>query len=646
MTSFDGYLADRTGSDLRRLLRPPPKLSVSEWADRYYMLSPESSAVPGRWTTLPYQREPLDAMGDPSLQSVALMKSARVGYTRMLLALIGYHMHQDPAPCLVIQPTIDDAKGFSKDDLQPMIRDTPVLTKIVHEDADAVENTMREIHYPGGMVSLIGANTGTGLRRISRKVILADEVDAFPVLIGEGDVIKLAQKRSEYYHDRRFSAGSTPLIAGISRIEQMFNEGDARRYYVPCAQCEHMAPLVFRGDAGHRMEWPRNKPQEAFFSCQQRGCVIEHTSKRWMVERGEWRPTKAGLPGHRSYHMWAALSYSPGATWGHIASEFVAAHDSPERLRVFVNTTLGETWKERGDAPDWEKLYARREHYQIGVVPAGVRFLTCGVDVQKDRFIYEVVGWGDGKQSWSVDADVLMVGDTSLDSSWTKLDDLLNRAWLRVEGGEMAILCLAVDSGYNTNQVYSWARRHPLDRVVATKGVAKQTSLVSTASAVDVTVRGQKIQNGYKVWPVGVNVGKSELYGWLRHERPGDGEQAPGGYCHFPEYPQDFFKQMTAEHMVPVVTTKGYTELQWHLQPGRENHWLDCRVYARAAAAIRGLDRQRWSVPPTPVVTVERAPTVVVPQGAPEPKPKAPKARSQSPDSSFWGRRDKRGFWK
>ncbi len=620
--------------------RPPPRLSVSEWADQFYYLSPESSSVPGRWTTLPYQREPLDAMGDPAVKHLAIMKSARVGYTRMLLAALGYYMHQDPTGCLVIQPTIDDARGFSRDDLQPMIRDCDVLAKVTEEGDEDVGNTMLQLRYPGGVISLVGAHSGTGLRRISRRVIAADEVDAYPVLIGEGDVIKLAQKRSEYYYDRRFFAGSTPLIAQTSRIERMFNEGDARRYFVPCPQCGHFAPLVFSGDAGHSMKWPDGKPEDAFFACQLNGCVILESSKRAMVTAGQWRPTKIGLPGHRSYHMWAAISFSPGAAWGSIASEFVEAKNDVERLRVFVNTTLGETWKERGDAPDWELVYARRESYRIGSVPDGVRFLTCGVDVQKDRWVYEVVGWSEGKESWSIDAGVIP-GDTSNDAEWLKVDELLNRTFHTDGGVALSILMLAVDAGFNTQMVYNWARRHPMSRVLAVKGVSTARTLIGAPSPVDVKVNGKVYARGYKIWPVGVDVAKGELYGWLRLPLPAEGKPHPHGFCHFPEHGEDYFKQLTAEHLVSSTTSKGFTKMEWQMMPGRENHFLDARVYARAAAARAGLDRMRAPAPDVPAVEAEPIKPVMVigPRAAPKP------TRQITDSQSFMGRA-KGSFWK
>ncbi|CAM3200329.1 phage portal protein [Corallococcus sp. ZKHCc1 1396] len=517
------------------------KLSLSDWADRYFHLSAESCAEPGRWRSLPYQRGIMDAFTDPSVTHVSVMKSARVGWTKIVNALIGYSMHQDPCPILVVQPTVDDAKGYSKEEIAPMLRDCPVLSAIVFEDAEDTGprdsgNTILHKKFPGGVLSMVGANSGAGFRRVSRKRVLCDEADAYPPSAGsDGDPVKLASRRAEYYWDRKLGCGSTPLIAGASRIERLFEEGDQRRYFVPCLQCGHVAPLVFSGDKGHAMAWPPGKPEEAHFVCQRNGCVIEHKDKRAMVEAGEWRAARP-FTGHASFHVWAAYSYSPNATWAQLATEFLEAKDNPETLRTFVNTVLGETWQEKGEAPEWERLYGQREQYPIGAVQPAVLVLTCGVDVQKDRWIYEVVGWGAGKESWSVDAGIIP-GDTSNESEWTKLDELLARTYCGPGGVTHAVRVLAVDSGYNTNTVYAWARRH-VGRVIAVKGVATARTLLGAPTPVDVTLGGRRVARGCKVWPVGVDVAKQELYGWLRLTRPEPGATFPPGWMHFPSTAQ------------------------------------------------------------------------------------------------------------
>jgi phage terminase large subunit GpA-like protein len=310
-----------------------------------------------------------------------------------------------------------------------------------------------------------------------------------------------------------------------------------------------------------------------------------------------------------------------------------------EKLRTFVNTVLGETWKDRGDAPEWERLYQRRELYPIGSVPPGPIVLTAGVDVQKDRLVFEVVGWAATKESWSIDAGEFF-GDTSLPSTWAKLDELLGRTFGVGDGLEMSIAMLAVDSGYNTQEVYGWARKHPMSRVIACKGSSTARMLIGAPSVVDVTIRGKKMSRGYKVWPIGVDIAKGEFYGWLGLPSSAAAESMPG-YCHFPEHGESYFQQITAEHLMTTVSRRtGRARLEWQVLPNRENHYLDCRILARAAAAVLGIDRMKT---PRPATGAAPTPTPVAPPTAPSPRTDANMPASASPRSFL--KRPPRGSW-
>jgi phage terminase large subunit GpA-like protein len=267
---------------------------------------------------------------------------------------------------------------------------------------------------------------------------------------------------------------------------------------------------------------------------------------------------------------------------------------------VFVNTVLGETWTLLGEAPDWKKLYDRREQYKVGLVPRGGIFLTAGADVQRDRIEVEVVAWGRGKESWSVDYRVFE-GDTSRAQVWEKLTGLLNETFTTTTGLELPVIQMAVDSGYAATEVYEWARRQG-NRVLVIKGDSRAPAILGAASPIEVGPLGVKIKRGVKVWPVNSGMAKEELYRWLRLERPtdedlGQGIPFPPGYCHFPRYSEEYFKQITAEQLVAKLV-KGYRRLEWQKMRER-NEALDCRVYARAAAARVGLDRfqeKHWRV--------------------------------------------------
>ena len=302
---------------------PPKKLSLSAWADEYAYLSVESSAEGGRWRTLPYQKGIMDAVTDPNVEQISVMKSARVGYSKILNHIIGYHIHNDPTSIMLVQPTIEDATGYSKEEIAPMLRDTKCLQGLV-SDAKAKDgqNTLLQKLFPGGNLTLVGANSPRGFRRVSRRIVLFDETDGYPASAGtEGDQIKLGIKRTEFFANRKIVAGSTPTVKDFSRIEKLFNQTDQRRYYVPCPnpKCNHMQYLRWAN-----FECFENDPSTTIYKCEKCNHHIPHTKKRWMVERGEWRATAPYNGKHVGFHIWAAYSYSPNASWQNLMEEFLA----------------------------------------------------------------------------------------------------------------------------------------------------------------------------------------------------------------------------------------------------------------------------------------------------------------------------------
>jgi phage terminase large subunit GpA-like protein len=269
---------------------------------------------------------------------------------------------------------------------------------------------------------------------------------------------------------------------------------------------------------------------------------------------------------------------------------FTDAQTNPALLQVFVNTVLGETWALKGDAPEWQRLYDRREDYKIGTVPKGGLFLTAGVDIQKDRIEVEIVAWGRGKESWSVDYQVLE-GQTAEAAVWQKLTAVLDTHYQTESGAALPIVKFAIDSGYAAPEVYAWTRQHGGARAVVIKGDSRAAAPISQPSPIDVGPQGKRVHWGIKVWPVNGSMIKEELYRWLRLERPTEESESPypAGYCHFPEYGEEYFKQVTAEQLVTRII-KGYRRPEWQKTRDR-NEALDCRVYARAAAAVYGMDR-------------------------------------------------------
>jgi phage terminase large subunit GpA-like protein len=427
-----------------------------------------------------------------------------------------------------------------------------------------------------------------------------DEVDGYPGDVeGEGDPILLAERRSATFQRRRkILLVSTPTIKGLSRIQREFEASDQRYYQVPCPECGFEQPLRFT-----QLRWPEGQPEQVQYCCESCGALIEEHHKSQMLAKGRWIPSADGDGRTQGYHLSSLYSPVGWFSWADAARLFETAQNNPDLMKGFVNTVLGEPYEEEFEAPEWERLYERREKYPIGIVPQEGLFLTAGVDVQRDRLECEVVAWGRNKISWSVDYQVLD-GDTAQPEVWQKLDVLLAKDWPHAAGGTLSIRVMCVDSGYATQDVYGWVRKYPQAvwggagarasqprTAVAIKGRDQDTALILSVSKADT---GGK-RKGLRVWNVSGPVAKVELYRWLKLPRPTDEELAAGedyqpGTCHYPEYGEEYFKQLTAERRV-IRLHKGFPKATWEKDPARNNEALDCRVYARAAASIYGLDR-------------------------------------------------------
>ena len=479
-----GLISGETGDDLTDFdgaaeilrtwgagLTPDPDLTVSQWADKHRMLSGRASAEPGRYRTArtPYMREIMDRLspGDV-MQRIVFMKAAQVGATEAGNNWIGFAIHQAPGPMLAVQPTVELAKRNSRQRIDPLIDESPDLRERVKpaRSRDA-GNTMLSKEFAGGILIMTGANSAVGLRSTPARYILLDEVDAYPASADEeGDPVTLAEARSlTFAHRRKVFLVSTPTIRGLSRIEREYEASDQRRFFMPCPHCGAMQWLKF-----DRLRWQKGKPETAEYHCE--GCdqpIGEH-HKTAMLEGGEWRATAvAADPTTVGYHLSALYSPIGWLSWERIVRSWEAAQGSDEAIKAFRNTILGETWVETGEAPDWQRLYDRRERWKSGTVPACGLFLTAGADVQKDRIEVDVWAWGRGLESWLVD-HVVIEGGPGDPACWRQLTDLLGKTWAHASGTHMTIARLAIDSGFETSAVYAWSRQVGFAQVAPVKG--------------------------------------------------------------------------------------------------------------------------------------------------------------------------------
>ncbi|WP_186291807.1 phage terminase large subunit family protein [Ancylobacter moscoviensis] len=603
IAAFDGAetILDAWGSGIT----PDPALTVSEWADRERFLSPRASAEPGRYRTdrTPYMRAIMDALSPTNAtRRIVFMKAAQVGATEAGNNWIGYVIHHAPGPMLAVQPTVELAKRFSRQRIDPLIAESPALRERVkpQRSRDA-GNTMLSKEFPAGLLVITGANSAVGLRSMPARYLFLDEVDAYPPSADdEGDPVALAEARTRTFSWRsKVFLTSTPTIHGVSRIEREFEASDQRRFFVACPHCGHRQWLRFE-----RLRWDKGEPNTAHYVCEAcDGAIAEH-HKTAMMEGGEWRPTRpVSTSGTMGYHLSGLYSPVGWLSWADIARMWEAAQASDEAKRSFKNGVLGETWIETGEAPDWQRLYERRGAHRFGIVPSGGLFLTAGADLQKDRIEVSVWAWGRGLTSWLVDHVVIPGGPDSADA-WATVTELLGRTWPHAYGPRLGIVRLAVDTGFETAAVYAWARAQGAAQVAAIKGVDgfNRVSPVIGPTFVDATEGGRKIRRGARLWTVAVSTFKSETYRFLRLARPTDEERAEGvvdppGAIHLPHgVDAEWVKQLVAEHLVTVTTKRGFQKLEWQKMRER-NEALDCRVYARAAAWIVGADRwteEKW----------------------------------------------------
>jgi phage terminase large subunit GpA-like protein len=581
-------------------LVPDPALTVSEWADRYRFLSSRASSEAGRYRTdrTPYMRSIMDALSPMHpARRVIFMKSAQVGATEVGSNWIGYCIHQAPGPFLAVQPTTDLAKRLSQQRIEPLIEESPELRALILPSRSRDSgNTVLAKKFAGGQLVLTGANSAVGLRSMPARYVFLDEVDAYDGDVdGEGDPVALAIARTRTFgHRAKVFLVSTPTVKDLSRIEREFETSDQRRYFVPCPHCHHMQWLKFE-----RLRWEKGEPATAAYHCEACDCAIAEHHKTAMLAAGEWRPTATPIdPYCVGFHISGLYSPVGWLSWADIARDWEAAQGNDAALKATKNTLLGETWQERGEAPDWQRLYDRREDF-ASPVPACGLILTAGADVQHDRIEVDVWAWGRKLTSALVE-HIVLEGDTSREEVWAKLTALLGCTWRHESGAPMPIARLAIDSGdgRNTAAVYAWVRRVGAGQVLAVKGVEgfDRSTPVDGPTYVDATEHGRKIRRGVKLWKVSVAVFKSETYRFLRLDRPTDEELAadlhyPDGYVHLAKsVTTEWVKQLVAEQLVTVRDRRGFSKLEWR-QMRERNEALDCRVYARAAAWLLGIDR-------------------------------------------------------
>ncbi len=564
-------------------LRPEQPLTVSEWADRHRRLSSKASAEPGPWRTdrTPYLREPMDCLSSESpVQRVVMMFAAQTGKTEAGSNWLGYVIDHAPGPMLCVQPTIEMAKRLSKQRLESMITETPVLAaKIAPARSRDSGNTMFSKEFSGGIMLMAGANSATGLRSAPCRYLFCDEVDAFPADVdGEGDPVSLAERRTTTFARRKILLTSTPTVKDFSRIEAEYQRSDQRRFYVPCPACGAMEWLKWG-----QLKWADGQPESARYQCEHCGERFEEMHKPAMLRGGEWRATAPSNGRTAGFHLSGLYSPLGWCSWEQLVDDFLRAKGDAPALKSFVNTRLAETWEEDYAAKvSADGLLAKRLDYKPGVCPTGVVLLTAGVDVQDNRLAVSVWGWGEGETGWLVWHQELM-GDPTLTEVWGQLDQVLATEWSTECGKHLKLAQVAVDSGgHCTHEVYRYVRDRGAQGVVAIKGSSRRNSpAVGKGNKVDVNWRGKVIKRGVTLYSLGTDTIKTTLFGRLRHN------ETTGGLNFGLAADDEYFRQLTSERQA-LRYHRGFPIREWVKKAGDRNEALDCAVYGYAAMLIYG----------------------------------------------------------
>ncbi len=544
-------------------------------------------------------------------ERVALMFGAQLGKTETGNNWIGYTIHHSPGPMLAIMPTVQMAQRNSKQRIDPLIEETPALKALVSASKSRDSgNTILQKDFPGGTLVMTGANSAVGLRSMAAGKLFLDEVDAYPGDVdGEGDPIQLATARARTFARRKILLTSTPTIAGRSKIEAVLEESDQRRYYVPCLHCGHMQTLIFAN-----LKWDKGNPSSVRYVCPACEGLMYNHDKTAMLAAGKWVAAPGSKYDGKTAGFYLSSLYSPVGwfSWEEIALAWEQAGSLDSKRKAFINTILGETWRERGEAPEWHQIQANcKGDYHVAMVPKGALFLTATVDVQSDRLEVEIRGWGRHRESWSVDYEIIqcfkttsagkqVVCRTNEPEPWRDLDALLDAEWPCVGGGTMPIWCMGIDTGYSAQDVYDYCLKHPQPdyqktrtnvycerTVIPIKGGHSSTKLIENISEHDAAQK----RGGLRIVTIGVNVAKQMVFNALWKRKADDDSTA--GMIHFPlEYGESYFKTLCAEER--FVTDKG---VEFRKKANERNEGLDLAGYQVAMAELCGISQlteEQW----------------------------------------------------
>lgn len=582
-------------------LRPPEDISVSEWAERYRILTMESSAMPGPWrnSKTPYLVGIMDEFRNYDTEEIVFVKSTQIGGTEALLNMLGFVIQQDPAPTMIVYPSDQLGERASDYRLKPMFRASKVLKERWWENA----SSKLEQQFDGMHISITGANSPADLASQPIRFLFLDEVDKFPgASKKEADPIKLARERTKTYHNRKIYMTSTPTLR-TGHIWKAMEDADAvKHYFVPCPHCGELIELKW-----NQVRFPdkegmtyAERADLACYVCQTCGGVIRDQDKPEMLRYGEWRTVEQKAETPKKVAYWINVLYSPFVRFSEMAAEFLSSKADPEKLQNFVNSWLAEPWEDTKLKTSADLVMDRQTDLPEFTIPNWAKILTGGVDVQESSLYWTIRAWGDYITSQNIAHGQAY--------SFREIESVMNLNYRREDGSDMVVQLALIDSGDNTDAVYDFTASNS-DWALPSKGSSHPMMThykVSTVNRPGSRAQGQQL--------IMIDTGKYKdmIAGRMKKEN------GTGSWMVYQGCDREYAEQVTAEHKVNEKGAGGRVAQVWRQKTSHaDNHYLDCEVYAMCAAdilGVRSLHLQEVDI---------------------EPREAAPKAKTAATDDSW-----------
>ena len=556
--------------DALKILKPPELLTVSEWADKHRILSEQDSSSPGHWRTskTPYLKKVMDAFNDLSIYDITFCAGTQLGKTAAEQNMIGYAISQDPGPMMIVYPTEKLAEFTSERRLKPMFK----LTESIKTRFFERESKRLELSFESMYIALVGANSPSDLSSRPVRYIFFDEIDKFPAWSGaEASPIKLAEERTKTFYNRKIVKVSTPTLK-TGYIWQAWEKADMQyNYYLPCPHCGESQVLEFS-----QIKWPEDMDisqvkNNAWYECKFCHNAIYDRQKIQMLRDGTWKGNKkvTGKVRKVAFHM--SSLYSPWLSFGDVASEFLESKDVPSLLMNFINSWLAEPWVDKSSKLKSDIVMEKQLPYDRGRMPEDAQLITCGIDCQLDHFWYSVRAWGPHLTSWLVDYGRI--------ETWADVETVINRSYADSNGEVRNVNLACIDSGYNTDEVYSFCAQH-IDVAVPTKGSSTQLK-----SRYNVTILDRGKAFGLRLYTFDPNQLKNFIASRM-NINAGD----YGSWNVYRDIDREYCDQICAEQLVEKKDKKGKITSVWEkISSHAQNHLLDCETNNALAAEILGV---------------------------------------------------------